>query len=121
LATIGAYAPDHLVHVILDNGVHDSTGGQATVSPLVDFVDAALACGYAWGCCCDSLSGFDRALREAIGNGHGPALIHVRIKPGSLEKLGRPTVPPHEVARRFKAFLAKEWTEEKQTAREAVA
>lgn len=121
LATIGAYAPDRLVHVILDNGVHDSTGGQATVSPVVDFVDAALACGYVWGCSCDSLNGFDRAFREAIDNCHGPALIHIRIKPGSLEKLGRPTVPPHEVARRFKAFLAKEWTEEKQTAKEAVA
>jgi phosphonopyruvate decarboxylase len=108
LATIGAYAPDNLVHVVLDNGVHDSTGGQATVSPVVDFVDAALACGYAWGCCCDSLNGFDRAFREAIDIGRGPALIHIRIKPGSLEKLGRPTVPPHEVARRFKAFLAED-------------
>lgn len=108
LATIGAYAPDNLVHVILDNGVHDSTGGQATVSPLVDFVDAALACGYAWGCCCDSLDGFDRAFRDAMENAHGPALIHIKIKPGSIEKLGRPTVPPYEVARRFKAFLAKD-------------
>ena len=108
LATIGAYAPSNLVHVVLDNGVHDSTGGQATVSPLIDFVDAALACGYAWGCCCDSLGGFDRALREAMDNVYGPALIHIRIKPGSLEKLGRPTVPPYEVARRFKAFLAKD-------------
>jgi phosphonopyruvate decarboxylase len=108
LATIGAYAPRNLVHIILDNGVHDSTGGQATVSPLVDFVDAALACGYAWGCCCDSLEGFDRAFREALDNAYGPALIHIRIKPGSIEKLGRPTVPPYEVARRFKAFLAAE-------------
>lgn len=108
LATIGAYAPDNLVHVVLDNGVHDSTGGQATVSPVVDFVDTALACGYAWGCCCDSLEGFDRAFRETIDNAYGPALIHIRIKPGSIEKLGRPTVPPYEVARRFKAFLAKD-------------
>jgi phosphonopyruvate decarboxylase len=108
LATIGAYAPSDLVHVILDNGVHDSTGGQATVSPMVDFVDAALACGYAWGCCCDSLDGFDRAFREALSNAYGPALIHIRIKPGSIEKLGRPTVPPYEVARRFKAFLAQD-------------
>lgn len=108
LATIGAYAPDNLVHVILDNGVHDSTGGQATVSPMIDFVDAALACGYAWGCCCDSLDGFDRAFRETLDNAYGPALIHIRIRSGSLEKLGRPTVPPYEVARRFKAFLAQD-------------
>jgi phosphonopyruvate decarboxylase len=108
LATIGAYAPGNLVHVILDNGVHDSTGGQATVSPMVDFVDAALACGYARAWSCDSLDGFDRAFRESLDNAGGPALIHIRIRPGSLEKLGRPTVPPYEVARRFKAFLAED-------------
>jgi len=107
LATIGAHGPGNLVHVLLDNGVHDSTGGQATVSPVVDFADAALACGYASGYSCDSLDGFDRAFREALEEGAAPAMIHVRIKPGSLEKLSRPTVPPYEVARRFKAFLAK--------------
>ena len=108
LATIGAHAPDNLVHVILDNGVHDSTGGQATVSPVVDFVDAALACGYARAYCCDNLDGFDRAFQGAVDQADGPALIHIRIRPGSLEKLGRPTVPPYEVARRFKAFLAED-------------
>src|SRR3546814_456869 len=30
LATVGAYGPRNLVHILLDNGVHDSTGGQAT-------------------------------------------------------------------------------------------
>jgi phosphonopyruvate decarboxylase len=32
--------------------------------------------------------------------------VHVRIRPGSMEKLGRPTVKPADVARRFRAFLA---------------
>jgi len=45
LATIGAYAPKNLVHILLDNGVHDSTGGQPTVSPFVDFAAVAVACG----------------------------------------------------------------------------
>ena len=45
MATIGYYAPDNLVHVLLDNGVHDSTGGQATVSSGVDFAGVALSCG----------------------------------------------------------------------------
>ena len=34
-ATVGAYRPANLQHLLLDNGVHDSTGGQATVSPQV--------------------------------------------------------------------------------------
>jgi len=105
LATVGAYAPANLTHVILDNGVHDSTGGQATVSPNVDFAAAAIACGYRTAAAIDSLAGFETAFRAAA-DGAGPHLLHVRIAPGSLDKLGRPTVKPPEVARRFKAFLA---------------
>ncbi|MCG8547354.1 MAG: phosphonopyruvate decarboxylase [Alphaproteobacteria bacterium] len=103
-ATVGAQAPRNLVHVVLDNGVHDSTGGQATVSPGVDFARVALACGYATGASCDDLDGFDAAISAAL-SGDGPHLIHARIKPGSIEKLGRPTVTPPEVARRFRDFL----------------
>ncbi|PZP39658.1 MAG: phosphonopyruvate decarboxylase [Azospirillum brasilense] len=106
LATIGAYAPERLVHVILDNGVHDSTGGQATVSASVDFAAVALACGYRFAASCASLDGFEAAFRQALATG-GPALIHARIAPGSMAKLGRPTVKPPEVARRFRAFLAR--------------
>ncbi len=104
MATIGAYHPPGLLHVLLDNGAHDSTGGQATVSASVDFARVALACGYAAAFACDSAEGFSAAFREALATS-GPSLIHVRIRPGSLEKLGRPTVAPHEVAQRFRAFL----------------
>jgi phosphonopyruvate decarboxylase len=105
LATIGSRAPANLVHVVLDNGVHDSTGGQATVSASVDFAAVALACGYASGSICDSPGGFETALREARTS-PGPHLIHARIAPGSLVKLGRPSIAPAEVARRFRRFLA---------------
>ncbi|HEY4251795.1 MAG TPA: phosphonopyruvate decarboxylase [Roseomonas sp.] len=105
LATIGAYAPRNLVHVILDNGVHDSTGGQATVSASVDFAAIGLACGYRRAAACESLEGFEHALRRAFTL-PGPTLIHLRIAPGSMAKLGRPTVKPPEVARRFRDFLA---------------
>jgi phosphonopyruvate decarboxylase len=105
IATIGACGPENLVHVVLDNGVHDSTGGQPTVSPSVDFAEVALACGYARAYACDGDEGFRTAVRESLTN-PGPHLIHMRIQPGSLDKLGRPTVKPYEVAARFKAFLA---------------
>lgn len=104
-ATIGAYAPKNLIHIVLDNGVHDSTGGQPTVSPHVDFAAVATACSYAAGFSCDDLAGFETAFKRAIGL-DGPILIQAKIAPGSMDKLGRPTVAPHEVARRFKAFLA---------------
>ena len=105
MATVGARAPENLIHVVLDNGVHDSTGGQATVSPIVDFARVAIACGYRNGIVTDSVAAFADALKHAIAE-PGPHLIHARIAPGSIEKLGRPTVKPPEVARRFRRFLA---------------
>lgn len=105
MATIGAQAPKNFVHVLVDNGVHDSTGGQATVSGGVDFAMIALACGYASAASADDLGGFEKALQAAYACA-GPHLVHIRIQPGSLEKLGRPTVSPVTVARRFKTFLA---------------
>ena len=105
LATIGAYAPPNLLHLVLDNGVHDSTGGQATVSASVDFAAVALACGYAYTASADDVDGLMRAWAAAREAG-GPALIHLRIAPGSMDALGRPTVTPAQVAQRFKAFLS---------------
>jgi phosphonopyruvate decarboxylase len=103
-ATIGAQAPANLLHIVLDNGVHDSTGGQPTVSASVDFPAIAAACGYARAATCDSLDGFGQLLGD-FSKKQEPSLLHVRIQPGSLPKLIRPTVKPPEVARRFRAFL----------------
>ena len=47
MATIGAAAPANLIHVVLDNSMHDSTGGQRTVSDAIDFCGVAVSCGYA--------------------------------------------------------------------------
>jgi phosphonopyruvate decarboxylase len=108
-ATIGAYAPAGLIHIVLDNGVHDSTGGQPTVSNAVDFAGLAIACGYRHALSCATLDQFEWVYRLAAA-GPKPALIHARIAPGSMSKLGRPTIAPAEVARRFKAFLAQPTT-----------
>ena len=105
MATIGAHGPRNLVHVLLDNGVHDSTGGQPTVSASVDFSAVAAACGYPAAHACDDLEGFGRSL-AAAWRGDGPHFIHMRIAPGSMANLGRPTVAPMTIARRFRKFLA---------------
>ncbi len=104
MATIGAHSPKHLVHVILDNGVHDSTGGQQTVSPTINFASVAAACGYQSAARCDDIVGFEKALSRVLRES-GAHLIHIQINPGSIEKLGRPTIAPDAVAARFREFL----------------
>ena len=106
LATIGSCAPKNLAHIVLDNGVHDSTGGQATVSSNVNFAQVALACGYSEGIYCNTTKGFIEALSH-VSRRNGPILIQAKIKPGSINNLGRPTIRPQDVARRFQSFLAK--------------
>lgn len=108
LATIGAQAPRNLTHLVLDNGVHDSTGGQPTVSDGVDLAAAALACGYVHGHSVDDLPGLAVALGHALAPARaaaGPSLVHMRIAPGSMQALGRPTIGPAEVARRMRRLL----------------
>ncbi len=107
LATVGAQGPKNFIHILLDNGVHESTGGQATVSPGVAFTRVALACGYRTAAACDSLMGLESALLDALDR-PGPHMIHIRLEPGTIDNLVRPTVKPPEVARRFRAFLASE-------------
>lgn len=104
MATIGAEAPGNLVHVILDNGRHDSTGGQRTASDQISFPEVAIACGYRRAVSCHSLNDLAWAITSAAES-PGPHLVHVRIQPGSITGLGRPTLHPSEVARRFRAFL----------------
>ena len=104
IATIGTYAKNNLLHIVLDNGVHDSTGGQATVSPNVNFAQVAVACGYREGILCNTADSFAEALLKATQT-NGPTLIHAKISPGSMNKLGRPSVSPRDVALRFKSFI----------------
>jgi phosphonopyruvate decarboxylase len=106
LATIGTYAPSNLIHVLLDNGVHDSTGGQQTVSANVDFATIAAACGYVSATQCDDGPGFEQVISASL-RAPGPHFIRVLIRPGSIEKLGRPTVTPIEFGERFRSFLTR--------------
>ena len=55
LATIGYYRPKNFLHILLNNELHESTGGQSTVSHSVDFANIALSCGYQKVVNCKSL------------------------------------------------------------------
>lgn len=96
-ATVGAYGGAGLSHIVLDNGRHESTGGQATVSHGVRFAAIAAACGYA-----KVIEA--RSAQEAgdlVGSGEGPRFAHVRTRPGVPEGLPRPSITPPEVVSRL--------------------
>lgn len=104
LSTIGHYAPRNLVHIVLDNECHESTGGQATVSSTVRFAEIAIGAGYREAFESFDSSQLDSALDTAARN-EGPILVHQKVAVRTEEGLGRPTIHPSEVALRLRSFL----------------
>jgi phosphonopyruvate decarboxylase len=103
LATLGYERPKNLLHIVLDNEAHDSTGGQSTVSHSVDFVAIAKACGYPKALRVASLE----ELGNVVAADHDAlTFVHVKTKPGAPKDLPRPTVTPLEVGDRLRQWLA---------------
>lgn len=102
LTTLGAERPPNLLHLLLDNGMHESTGGQATVSGNVDFCAVARASGYPQALA----TGDPDELREYVDwRAPGLRFIHVPILAGVSGHLPRPTIQPPEVAERLRRHL----------------
>ena len=104
LATLGRYAQNNLIHVLLDNEAHDSTGAQSTVSSTVDFATIASACGYEKVWRTDNPSVLAQALSEVAPA--GPSFIHMKITTGTIDNLPRPKVTPVEVSTRLQNLLS---------------
>jgi len=102
LTTIGYERPKNLVHVLLDNQCHESTGGQSTVSHSIDFSAIASACGYEKFACLTTPEQLQTALSSPSEQ---LTFLHVKIKPGIPKQLPRPTITPPEVAQRLRQFL----------------
>ncbi|PVX71251.1 phosphonopyruvate decarboxylase [Paraburkholderia unamae] len=106
-ATLGAYGPANLTHVLLDNGAHDSTGGQATVSAQVSFANVAAACGYADAVEGDDLVTLDNVLAasreraKGASGVEGTRFVCLTIRRGTPDGLPRPTITPPEVKTRL--------------------
>jgi phosphonopyruvate decarboxylase len=95
MPVIGKAAPKNLVHIVLNNGVHDSVGAQPTAGFTVDLQAVAKASGYTSVAGSDSREGILAAVKHA-SESDGPAFIELRIKHGARHDLGRPKSTPRE-------------------------
>jgi len=104
LPAIGYQRPPNLLHIVLDNGMHESTGGQFTVSASVDLAAVASACGYATAqrvYDAPALAAIFAAPRHALG------FVCAAVAPGVAADLPRPTITPPEVTKRLRDHLAR--------------
>ena len=104
MAIVAEKAPSNYVHVVFNNGAHDSVGGQPTVGLDIDLCSVAKALGYKAAFSADNKDDLDVLLRE-VKHVDGPLLIQVQVKKGNRKDLGRPTTTPVQNKEALMAFL----------------
>ena len=104
MAVLGANAPKNVVHVVINNGAHETVGGMPTVAAKIDLVAIAKACGYPNAVCVDSFEALDREL-EAAKSRNELSFIEVKCSIGARDDLGRPTTTALENKQNFMDYL----------------
>ena len=107
LPVIGKRLPSNLVHVIINNGAHETVGGMPVCSSSMNIPALASAAGYPSVFSADSEEALQSILKESLPGAAGPVLIEVRCACGSRSDLGRPTTTPVENRDAFMSFLQK--------------
>ena len=106
LAIVASKKPANYIHVIFNNGAHDSVGGQPTVGLKIDLPAVAKAVGYA--------AAFSVSTKEELNSQlsmlnsqlkAGPVLLEIKVKKGNRKDLGRPTTTPRENKQALMQFL----------------
>lgn len=97
MAIVADKAPKNYVHVVFNNGAHDSVGGQPTVGLNIDLTGVARAVGYKAAYSVDNMEDLTRQLATINSmnpTAEGPILLEVKVHKGNRPDLGRPTTTP---------------------------
>lgn len=104
MAILGANAPPNMIHIVINNGAHDTVGGMPTVAHKIDLVGIARACGYPNAVSVSSLEQLDTELRVAKAKNQ-LTLIEAKCATAARYTLGRPTTTTLENKVSFMEYL----------------
>lgn len=104
MAVIGSTSPPNMIHIVLNNGAHESVGGMPTVANDIGFASVAKACGYKSAVCVDTLDKLDAELTAAKKR-NSLSFIEVKCAIGSRADLGRPTTSAAENKSSFMNYM----------------
>ena len=104
LPVIGSVSPNNLVHILINNGAHETVGGMPTAISKVDICKIAEACNYKKIYSVDSFNELDRVLNEVKGNNE-LTFIEILSSIGARDDLGRPTTTAIENKENFMNYL----------------
>lgn len=104
LAVLGENSPKNMIHVVINNGAHETVGGMPTVASKIDLVAIAKACGYPNAVSVDNFKDLDDEL-EAAKFRDELSFIEAKCSIGAREDLGRPTTTAFENKKNFMEYL----------------
>lgn len=105
MAVIGANKPENFIHIVINNGAHETVGGMPTVADSMDIVAIAKACGYPNAVSVESFDVLDRELENAKSRS-GLSLIEIKCSIFSRANLGRPTTSAIENKENFLNYIS---------------
>ena len=106
MAIIASKCPTNYIHVVFNNGAHDSVGGQPTVALHIDLPGVARAVGYRKTFSVDNINALASTLKQ-VTDIDGPVLLEVKVKKGNRKDLGRPTTTPIQNKEALMNYLKK--------------
>ena len=105
MAVLGKYQPENLVHIVINNGAHETVGGMPTVASEICLSNVAKACGYPKAVTVWDYEELDAELKKAK-EANELYLIEAMCAMGAREDLGRPTTTARENKENFMKYLA---------------
>ncbi|MDR2437054.1 MAG: phosphonopyruvate decarboxylase [Endomicrobium sp.] len=93
IPAIGVKKLKNYRHIIINNGAHDSVGGQPTIALNINLCDIALACGYKQAY---RVKSKEELINILYIQKESPCLIEIFVKKGARKDLGRPKITPFE-------------------------
>lgn len=104
MAVLGTIAPNNMIHIVINNGAHETVGGMPTVASDINLVAIAKACGYPNAISVDSFEALDAEL-EAAKARNELSFIEVKCSIGARGDLGRPTIAALDNKQNFMEYL----------------
>jgi phosphonopyruvate decarboxylase len=106
LGLIGDISPSNFFHIVINNGAHDSVGGQPTIGHNIDFSEIARNFNYKSTFKVKTHNEITELIKSSKKT-DGPVLIEILTNKGSRSNLGRPTIKPIDNKSNFMKFLNK--------------
>ena len=94
VATIGSVKPKNFIHIVLNNGSHDSVGGQPTAGFKINISGIAKSCSY--DNCIGNIKDKPSIIKSLnfLKSNKGTGFLEILVKNGSRKNLGRPKEKP---------------------------